>query len=300
MTKLGIVTVLYNSESVIDDFFQSIDNQSYKDIILYLVDNSPNNTMDDKLVLLSRKYNDLKCIYLKSNANIGVAAGNNVGIKKAMDDACTHVLLANNDIEFDNPKLLESMFDSMIANKAGMMVPKILFYDSKKIWTAGGHFDKFRSLGVHDGIYADADDPRVNISRFITYSPTCFMLIDVSVFQKIGIMDEKYFVYVDDTDFVYRAIKNNIKLWYESSLTILHKVSTSTGGDDNPFYVYYSNRNKVYFIRKHYGFLLKCISFAHLFITRFVFYLKFDAKKREALVKAIIDGYRMEINKNND
>lgn len=46
MNKIGIVTVLYNSESVLSDFFTSLEQQTYKNFILYVIDNaSPDNSL---------------------------------------------------------------------------------------------------------------------------------------------------------------------------------------------------------------------------------------------------------------
>ena len=174
-----------------------------------------------------------------------------------------------------------------------LITPKILYYDTKKIWMAGGYYSKWRSLGVHYGNHAEADDSRFNFSREVTYAPTCFMFIDTEVFDKIGLMDEKYFVYVDDTDFIYRCVQNNILIWYDHTKTILHKVSSSTGGDDTPFYIYYSNRNKIYFVKKHYDLIFKTIAFFHIFITRTINYFRYTKSQIDSLVNAVKDGLKM-------
>ena len=50
--------------------------------------------------------------------------------------------------------------------------------------------------------------------EFTGYAPTCFMLVEAAVFERIGFMDERYFVYYDDTDFVWRAVKLGTELCY--------------------------------------------------------------------------------------
>jgi GT2 family glycosyltransferase len=119
------------------------------------------------------------------------------------------------------------------------------------------------------------------------------MFVDTEVFDKMGLMDEKYFVYVDDTDFIYRCVQNNISLWYDHTKTILHKVSSSTGGDDSPFYIYYSNRNKIYFVRKHYDLIFKTIAFFHILLTRTINYFRYTKSQKDSLVNAIKDGLKM-------
>lgn len=291
--KLGIVTVLYKSNEVLPDFYESLSIQDFKNFVLIIIDNDANEITDSILKNLSDQYPNLNTIYINSNGNIGVAAGNNLGIIKAKELNCSHVLLSNNDVCFDDTEMLSGLLNTMTAESVKLITPKILFYDSRKIWVAGGYFNKIRSLGIHFGDNKEADDPEYNISKYITYAPTCFMIITSDVFDQIGIMDEKYFVYVDDTDFIYRCNIHNIKIWYDHTRTILHKVSSSTGGDESPFYVYYANRNKIYFVKKHYNLFYKFIATWHIGITRIVNLIRFNQSNRKALIKGIIDGLNM-------
>jgi GT2 family glycosyltransferase len=152
----------------------------------------------------------------------------------------------------------------------------------------------WRALGIHHG-YNKPDDGSYDTPALITYAPTCFMLIESKVFNTVGLMDEKYFAYYDDTDFVYRACNLGYSMYYEPALTVLHKVSSSTGGD-SAFYVYYSNRNKIYFIRKNFSGLLKYVALAYTFFTRIFYYIRFDKIKRKKLVQAISDGFKIPLN----
>jgi len=158
---------------------------------------------------------------------------------------------------------------------------------------AGGAMNKWRALGVHYGD-GKSDAPEYNVAKYITYAPTCFMFVESSVFKTIGLMDAKYFAYYDDTDFVFRAINAGYKMYYEPALTVLHKVSSSTGS--NPaFYVYYSNRNKIYFIRKNLKGIVKLYAFFHTFFTRFFYYLKFDKQNKQKLLQGLKDGFRVPL-----
>ena len=153
--------------------------------------------------------------------------------------------------------------------------------------------DKWRALGVHYG-YNKPDSPEYNVAKYISYAPTCFMMIAKEVYDRIGYTDEQYFAYYDDTDFVWRATKAGFKLLYEPSLHILHKVSSSTGGN-SPFYVYYSNRNKIYFIRKNLRGVQRYFAFVYTFLSRIVFYLRFDKMRKEKMIKGLKDGFKMQI-----
>jgi GT2 family glycosyltransferase len=257
--KIGVVTVTYNSGQVIEAFMESLVGQSQKNYVLYVVDNA---SMDDTLGKLVPYEQDLSIVLIPNQKNIGVAAGNNQGIKQALADSCTHVLLINNDIEFE-PQLFSKLLAGMEAVPCEMVVPKILYHDEpQKIWFAGGHFDNVKTyVNIHEG-YNEIDLGQYDQSRMIQYAPTCCMLIKPAVFEKVGLMDEKYFVYYDDTDFCIRALQQKQKLYYHPDATLYHKVSSLTGGGESDFALTYYMRNKVYFIRKHIPFPLSYLFLA--------------------------------------
>jgi len=228
MKKLGLVTVLYKSDEVLKGFIKSLSIQTFSNYIVYFIDNSVNDCSTSYLLSLLNEYPTLEYKYLPQLGNIGVAAGNNVGIKATLMDHCDYILLLNNDIETEQNYLLEKIVRKAEEGNADLLVPKILYYDSRRIWMAGGFMDNFRALGVHDGMDSE-DSGMFNNEKFITYAPTCFMLISKKVLEKTGFMDEKYFAYYDDTDFVMRALQNGYLMLYIPSLVILHKVSSSAG-----------------------------------------------------------------------
>ena len=73
-------------------------------------------------------------------------------------------------------------------------------------------------------------------------------------------MDEVYFVYYDDSDFLWRVRKHHKKLIYVPTSTLYHKVSVSTGGSESSFSIKYSNRNQIFFIKKNFGRFHKWVS----------------------------------------
>lgn len=277
MKKLGLVTVLYKSDEVLKGFIKSLSIQTFSNYIVYFIDNSVNDCSTSYLLSLLNEYPTLEYKYLPQLGNIGVAAGNNVGIKATLMDHCDYILLLNNDIETEQNYLLEKIVRKAEEGNADLLVPKILYYDSRRIWMAGGFMDNFRALGVHDGMDSE-DSGMFNNEKFITYAPTCFMLISKKVLEKTGFMDEKYFAYYDDTDFVMRALQNGYLMLYIPSLVILHKVSSSAGINSD-FYVYYSNRNKIYFIRKHYNGIRKLWLILYCIISRLFSGLSLTKKK---------------------
>jgi GT2 family glycosyltransferase len=265
---IGVVTVTYNSGRVIDDFMMSILKQTYEDFILYVVDNA---SSDDTLRRLA-EYRDDRIVPIPNEVNVGVAEGNNIGIRAAQEDGCGSVLLINNDTVFE-PNLISELADGLREHECDMIVPKILFFDDPtKIWCAGGYFNALRGSGSHFGL-GRKDDGQFDLARTVDYSPTCCMLIRCEVFDRIGLMDASYFLYFDDTDFCLRAYRSGVKLWYLSSAQLLHKVSSLTGGT-SVFTIRYITRNHVYYLLKHYPrwqIFLYCPAFYVYILGKYLF-----------------------------
>jgi GT2 family glycosyltransferase len=261
--KVGIVTVTYNSENVIEGFMRSLFAQTHENFRLYIIDNA---SSDKTIEIISNCYNDSRIITISNGGNLGVAEGNNQGINAAIKDCCEKILLINNDTEFED-RLISKLLQGLSSHFCEIVVPKIMYFDNpQKIWCAGGYFRKLTAYqGLHYGL-DEIDNGQYNISKLVMFSPTCCMMINAQVFQKIGLMDEKYFVYHDDCDFCLRAYKEEIKMFYLPNVYFLHKVSSLTGGKTSDFSIRYSTRNYVYYIKKHQSFPMK-IFFLALYAT---------------------------------
>jgi hypothetical protein len=246
--RVGLVTVTYNSENVLDGFLSSVFGLNFTDFLLYVVDNASSDGTMEKL----NNYKNAQVKVIKNSCNLGVAEANNQGIKLAIEDKCQYVLLINNDTEFE-ANLVQKLISRLEANSCDMAVPKIKYWDDKdKIWCAGGYFRKWAAWQSWHYGYERKDCAEFSVERIIDYSPTCCMLIKTEVFDKVGLMDKKYFVYWDDTDFCLRALRAGVKMLYAPDIEFYHKVSSLTGHRSN-FSIRYLTRNFVYFIKKNLG-----------------------------------------------
>ena len=290
MAILGLVTVLYKSDEVLEDFFRSLSIQTFSNYHLYIIDNFASAATDKLVETLAKKYAVSRYSHVRNDDNYGVAKGNNQGTELAFRDGAEYIILLNNDIEFKQSNLLEGLMNFAVRQGENIIFPKVLFYGTRKIQVAGGRFNYYKGVAHMFGVNDDDGEP-YNSPAYFDYAPTCFMLISKKVFDTIGYMDERYFVYGDDDDFVYRAIRRGFKLLYLPHLEIFHKDSFSTGGNDSVFTIYHSNRNRLYFIRKHFSFPFKHLALSHAIVTksiRYVFY--YDKDKREAILRAFKDG----------
>jgi GT2 family glycosyltransferase len=291
--KLGLVTVLYKSDDVLPDFFRSIYVQTFKNYKLYLIDNSPSIKTKNIIANLQSTYSLTAIEHIENEHNVGVAAANNIGIKKAIEDKCADQIILNNDIVFNNPNLFDALIQ--LANKTnhGIIAPKIFFYNSKKIWYAGSSFTKWNVNVKHRGEFEE--DTNKYLSGVTPYAPTCFVYVKKEVFEKVGLMDERYFVYVDDVDFMYRVVKHGFSIWYENNLSLEHKISQSTGGKFSDFSLYYTVRNRIFFARKFYN-SPKVFIAAIYIIVSLTYHTIFTGKRLSALhkiFKAVKAGYQI-------
>jgi GT2 family glycosyltransferase len=288
--ELALVTVLYHSNDVLDDFFESLAKQKKCEYKIFIVDNSETDSSRAICYSYIEKYN-INAEYIFNNENVGVAKGNNIGIRLGLSQGFKKILLLNNDITFEGDLFSELLSQSTRYTEK-IFIPKIYYHGTNMLWMAGGHYDKWTSLTPHRGDGED-DNGQYDQSDIINYAPTCFMLIDSSIFDAIGFMDEKYFVYYDDTDFIFRCVQFNNLIRYLPSLKVNHKVSALTGGNTSLFSIYYANRNRLYFILKNLSGFRKVINLSYYFLTRIIYFLISKKDVRAKVKSAIYDGLKM-------
>jgi GT2 family glycosyltransferase len=249
MQKIGVVTVAYNSDRVIDGFLTSLLRQTHSDFILYIVDNA---SSDGTLAKVAA-YDDSRIHVLANPENLGAAEGNNQGISAALGAGCDAVLLINNDTEFD-PSLLDQLASAIEKHACDMVAPKILFHDNQQtIWSAGGGLSRWKCYAPFLYGHLEVDRGQYDEPRKLENAPTTCLLMRKEVFQRVGLLDSKYFAYWEDVDFCYRANRAGLRIMYLPSARLLHKAHSLTGGLLSDFMMRYTTRNRVYFMLKHFG-----------------------------------------------
>lgn len=243
MKKVGIVIVNYNGERYQNDAIRSLYSMANNDFDIIVVDSA---SSDNSITMLREEFPEVHII--ECDENVGVAKGNNIGIKYCIDNGYEYSLLMNNDIEV-NELLLNELLNKADTNT--VTVPKIYFYEPNNLlWFAGGKMSWNKGTSFHVGM-REYDKDEYNTEKYIDYSPTCCMLIHNSIFEKIGLIDETVFMYFDDTDLCVRLIDNGIKILYVPAAYMWHKVSSSTGGENSKVSMYYYARNQLYFVKKY-------------------------------------------------
>jgi hypothetical protein len=284
--RIGIVTVTYNSSPFLGAFFQSLSEQTHEGWHLYAIDNASKDHTLETLSALA----DERVTVTPNSQNVGVAKGNNQGIEQALEDGCDWVLLLNNDTTFP-PDLLSGLLGACGQRSWKAVVPKIHFDTPPgHLWYCGGSFKRARGYTGHHNHMGEKDRGQADRATTVDYSPTCCMLLSEEVFAAVGLMDETYFVYADDTDFCWRMKEAGISLGYWPASTLTHRVGGSTGGQESPFSAYYQIRNRMYFLRKFFGVVTESF-FLPLFYVWYFFRFRFGHSKPQ-LWDAALRGLR--------
>ena len=255
MDKIGLVTITYNSADVLQPFLDCVWQQTHNNLVLYIIDNDS----EDDTHLILEKENDSRLQIINNSTNFGVAKANNQGIKRAIADDCDQVLIINNDVEFETT-LIEKLLQVQTEKSCSLVTPRMMYFDNPNhIWYAGSWFIKKKGyLPLHRGM-KELNHGQYDEIVEVEYAPTCCLLAKKEVFQHIGLMDEKYFVYFDDTDFSYRVWKDKrYKMFYSPDVKFYHKVGSLTKSFNKEeekifrgdFFIQQNTKNHIYFLKK--------------------------------------------------
>jgi GT2 family glycosyltransferase len=243
--KVSFVIVHLDQEDATRECIRSLLHLSYENIEIVLVDNCSTDASGERL---HKEFPG--AVFIRNEENLGFAEGNNVGIRKALAEKADYVVLLNNDTvveqNFVQPLLGLAQSDRTI----GVQSCKIYFFaDPEKLWYAGGILNTDTATGIHRGMFA-SDSERYNKIEDTGYATGCMMFIARSALETVGLFDSAFFIYLEDADWCERARRSGYRVVYNPGAWLRHKVSVTTK-IDSPFYLYFTARNKILFLRKH-------------------------------------------------
>ena len=291
---VAIIILNYNGKIDTFECLNSLHKIGYKNFRIYLVDNGSTEAIENEVVI---RFPDIK--FIGNNSNLGFTGGNNVGCKAAITDGADYVLLLNNDTVVD-----EYFLDYLVAecekdNRIGMATSKIYFYGQDKVlWAYGAKIDRLSARSPHIGVY-EYDDCKYDYIREVDRITGCAMLMRREVIDKIGMLDDRFFIYEEELDWCIRARKAGYKLVVVPNSIIWHKGHRDAGRIGRPFIAYLQTRNHFLLLRKHSGFfyLQGTIALIYAFIaviksilTAGIFMLVNKERKYLIYIKAVVLG----------
>jgi len=253
--KVYIILLNWNGKEDTLECIESLKRIDYSNYKIITVDN---NSEDDSVLEIRKRYSKIKII--ENKENLGFAGGNNVGIKYAMENGADYVLLINNDTTVEKDFLRELVKEGELNKNAGLLGPKTNYHsEQNRIWFAGGKVSWLKNKGTHLGL-DKIDNDQFNKIKKVDYLTGCCLLIKKEVIKKIGVLEEGYFLYYEETDFCLLAKNADYKCLYIPKAKIYHKVSRSTK-PGSPSYIYYHVRNGLVMTKRNGSFLNKFVLF---------------------------------------
>lgn len=237
--SLTLVTLNYNNARATIDLLRSLERQTDKAFDVIVVDN--NSTPDDRALLGSYTASSpLRLDMIYSDRNRGFSGGNNLAIRKAMAQGSDWLLIINNDTT------VVSDFISKLRAQLPSTPSVVAFPINEGRRTA--------FAGVVEWLYPTLPHVYHPISR--TYNRALYaigagMLIHRDVFDRVGLLDERYFLYFEDADFCMRAHTADVPFHYLDAPSIDHGVSLTTRTLGSPLLLRYHMRNAILFNRLH-------------------------------------------------
>ncbi len=258
------VTIILLNWNNKEDTLDCIRSLKLIDYVPYSIIVADNGSSDDSVESIRTSFPDITV--LENGANLGFAAGNNAGIKLALQSNPEYVLLLNNDTVVDPEFLSRLVAVAESDPKIGITGPKIFYHsDPERIWFAGGIVDWRTGKTRHTGD-GEIDAGKYNQVADVDFITGCALLIKSTVLREIGLLDDVMGFYYEDNDLCERARKAGYRIVYAPEAKVWHKIARSASKIKD-FQLYYFTRNRLRFMRKHAGTLRLALFLPYYIIT---------------------------------
>lgn len=257
LPSVWLIILNWNQSNITLDCLASVLKSDYTNYHIVVIDNG---STDNSVQSIHSRFPSVNTI--ENESNLGVAVANNMGIRFALSNGAQYVCLLNNDtvIAPDMLSLLIQVAESH--PKIAATGPKMYFFDEpEKIWCAGGTID-WKMGSIHKG-NGEFDRGNESYPEPVAFIPSCALCIKAEAFKSIGLMDERWFIYYDDTDWCTRAVNKGWQIFYTPQAKLWHRVSAAMK-IASPATDYYMTRNIFLFLYRNFKgvYLWRALSYA--------------------------------------
>ena len=254
--KFSVIIVNYNVRYFLENCLRSAIKAAHGlDAEIIVVDNA---STDGSAEMMSANFPEIKYLYL--DENIGFSGANNVGIKHSTGEfilllnpdtvvqensfsSCLTFLQNHEEVGGLGVKMLDGSGTFLPESKRGLPTPMTAFY---KVFGLSSLFPNSKRFGQYHVGYLDK-----NKNHEVDVLSGAFVMMPKIVVDKIGGLDEDYFMYGEDIDLSYCITKLGYKNIYFSGTSIIHYKGESTKKDSvNYVFVFY--RAMIIFAKKHF------------------------------------------------
>jgi len=234
---ISVIIVNYNGKKWLKKCFDSLYAQTYKNFEIIFVDNA---SEDDSVEFVKNNFPEV--IVIKNKKNLGFATGNNIGVKKAKGE---YIFILNNDTFLARDclvKLIES-FDEI--PNLGSVQPKIvLMKNPNKLDACGAYWTDFSFL-YHYGYGKKASLKKYNKPRPFFSNKGVAMMIRKDLINKIGLFDDDFWCYYEETDFCNRVWLFGYECWYYPEALVYHVLGGTNVRFQNAYVQFHNFKNKL-------------------------------------------------------
>lgn len=226
---LSIIILNYNTSDWLENALRSIERFNGKDINVetIVVDNA---SSDDSVDMVKNKFPKVNLI--QSSENGGFAKGNNLGIQEAQG---RYVMLLNSDAEFTNETQLKNMIEFLDRHpEVGVLSPKLVLPDGAidlashrgepTPWAAFTYFSKLEQAFPNSPLFGQYHQTWKNFDKIheIDACSGAAMIVNKEAMEKVGLLDEQFFMYAEDLDWCRRFREAGYSVMYFPESTVLH------------------------------------------------------------------------------
>ncbi|MBI2064679.1 MAG: glycosyltransferase family 2 protein [Candidatus Yanofskybacteria bacterium] len=274
------------------NLLNSLADQTDKDFQIIVVDNA--SVEEDFSALGGSAPGGNNILLIRNEKNLGFSGGNNIGIKKALENGSNWVVLINNDT------VVESSFIGALKAKLGGLEGIVGIPLAEDGYTAYYGLIEWLKPTLRHG-YNPLYSEYLRRNRSY-YSIGAAMAIHENVFDEIGLLDEKYFLYFEDADFSLRAGRASVPINFIDEPKVQHKeVSKTNRKLGNPLLLRYHYRNALYFNQKNGPWYIKILVWPWSFwiIKKQIFKIIFFYRRDEslAILSGVFDFYKNKMGK---
>lgn len=294
-TSVAIILVNWNGLEFTLACLASLRKVDYPTFKVILVDNASSN---EEGLRIKKAFPEIHLI--QNQENLGFTGGNNVGIRYALEQGFSHVLLLNNDTEVKPDFLGEMLLQFSQQPHLGVVQPLILFlHNPKIIWSAGGKFLPFSGRAITLGDQDVLADYSTN-KQELDWATGCCFLIKREALLHCGLLNDSYFTYFEDVEWSLRIRKSGFGIGLAEKAIVYHEAGAASKkknseGTLSPNVFYFHVRNQYFLLRElkiTYGFVYH--SFRFLLWAGY-FMMRGRFQKMKAVIKGIRDGLTQQI-----
>jgi GT2 family glycosyltransferase len=254
---LSVVIVNYNVVFFLEQCLNSVFAASKNlNVQIFVVDN---NSVDGSINMLKENFSSV--VLIENKENVGFSKANNQAIKRANSpyvlllnpdtvieedtfDKCIDFMNSNNDCGGLGIRMLDGKGNFLPESKRGFPSPSVAFY---KIFGLSYLFPKSQKFGrYHLGFLSEFEVNEVDVLS------GAFMLLRTETLEKVGLLDEQFFMYGEDIDLSYRIKLGGYKNYYFPETKIIHYKGESTKKSSvNYVFVFY--KAMILFAKKHFS-----------------------------------------------